>query len=225
MPNDIIIDVKEVSSSRRHLLRIAAVVLIFLLCLAVVMMFRGAGRWLVREDALRPADVMVVISGAMPARAEEAAEIFKMGYTHDVWITRPESPSEDLKGMGISYVGEEEYSRQVLIHSGVPQEAVHVLPDPAIDTEQEIDEVALQMRLENLQSVIIVTSPQHTRRVRTLWHKLVGNEPAVIVRAAWQDDFDADHWWRNTHDAFAVVREMMGLMNAWFGLPVRPHAT
>jgi hypothetical protein len=33
-----------------------------------------------------------------------------------------------------------------------------------------------------------------------------------------------DHWWRNTRDALAVVREILGLINLWAGLPVRPHS-
>ncbi len=36
--------------------------------------------------------------------------------------------------------------------------------------------------------------------------------------------FDADHWWRNTRDAFSVVRELMGLLNVWTGLRVHPHS-
>ncbi len=45
----------------------------------------------------------------------------------------------------------------------------------------------------------------------------------MMVHAAHDDPFDADHWWRNTRDVFAVVRETLGLVNAWAGLPVPPH--
>jgi uncharacterized SAM-binding protein YcdF (DUF218 family) len=222
MPPEII-TVKTAAESRRQFLQIAIPIALLVLLAAAIVAFRGAGRWLVRQDSLAPADVIVVLSGSVPARAEEAARIFQLGYAHDIWITRSDSPAAALSQMGIHFTGEEEYSRQVTIHEGVPEAAVRVLPDPAIDTEQEIDEIALQMRLEDLHKAIIVTSPQHTRRVRTMWTRLVGKDPAIIVRGAPQDGFDADHWWRNTHDAFSVVREMMGLTNAWFGLPVRPR--
>ena len=54
--------------------------LVFLvLTLAVVIAGRGAGRWLVREDTLSSADAIVVLSGSMPCRAEEAGKLFKMG--------------------------------------------------------------------------------------------------------------------------------------------------
>jgi len=41
------------------------------------------------------------------------------------------------------------------------------------------------------------------------------------VRAASEDPFDPRHWWRSTGDALDVVREVLGLMNAWAGLPLR----
>jgi uncharacterized SAM-binding protein YcdF (DUF218 family) len=184
---------------------------------------RGTGRWLVHEDPLAPADVVFVLSGSMPYRAEEAAKVFRRGYAREVWVSRPESPRE-LERLGIHFVGEEEYNRAVLLRAGVPEQAVHILPDTISNTEQEVEEVAREMQRTGKARIIIVTSPQHTRRVRTLWTKLVREPRQAIVRAAYEDQFDADHWWRSTSDAFSVVHETLGLMNAWAGLPVRPRS-
>jgi uncharacterized SAM-binding protein YcdF (DUF218 family) len=184
---------------------------------------RGTGRWLVHEDRLSPADVVFVLSGSMPYRAEEAAKVFRMGYAPEVWVSRPESPSE-LEKLGIRFVGEEEYNRAVLVREGVPDEAIHILPDTIINTEQEVEEVAREMQRTGKTKVIIVTSPQHTRRVRTLWTELVREHQQAIVHAAYEDQFDAEHWWRSTRDALSVVHETLGLMNAWAGLPVRPRS-
>ena len=63
------------------------------------------------------------------------------------------------------------------------------------------------------------TSP-HTRRVRALWRALTRDQSRAIVRAASADSYDGDHWWRNTRDALDVVREVLGLMNTWAGLPL-----
>jgi uncharacterized SAM-binding protein YcdF (DUF218 family) len=201
---------------------------IFLIVIAALLLtaffcFRGLGRWLVRQDSLAPADAIVVLSGSMPYRAEEAGKIFQTGYSHEVWISQPESPRSELKTMGILYAGEENYNREVLVHEGVPEGAIHIFPDAIENTEQEIEEVTREMQQQNKLSVIIVTSPQHTRRVRALWQKLADNKMKLFVRAAPEDPFDADHWWRNTRDALSVMREMLGLANAWAGLPVRPH--
>jgi uncharacterized SAM-binding protein YcdF (DUF218 family) len=207
-------------------LRRRMVLLALLLLLAgSVIAFRQAGRWLVREDPLSRADVIVVLSGRLPYRAEDAAKVFRLGYAPEVWVSRPESPADELQEFGIHYVGEEEYNRQILVHEGVPESAVHIFPETVVDTLQEEEEIAREMRRTGKTTVIIVTSPQHTRRVRALWKRIVGDEPKLIVRVAAEDPFDADHWWRNTRDVFAVVREYLGLVNAWTGLPVSPHTS
>jgi uncharacterized SAM-binding protein YcdF (DUF218 family) len=211
--------------ARRHSFRFVALLIALVVCVVGVLAFRGAGRWLVREDALGPADVIVVLSGSMPARAEQAAELFRSGYAHEVWVSRPESPAAELESMGIHYLGEEDFNRAVLIHQGVPEVDVSIFPQPIVNTEQEIEEISAQMRRERKTTVMIVTSAQHTRRVRVLWRKLAGSDLRLIVRVAPQDSFDADHWWRNTHDALSVVREILGLSNAWTGLRVLPRSS
>jgi uncharacterized SAM-binding protein YcdF (DUF218 family) len=200
------------------------VILAILIVPAGVTAFRGAGRWLVREDPLVPADAIVVLSGSMPQRAEGAADLYRAGYAPEVWLTRPDSPEGELSEMGIRFVGEEEYSRQVLMRQGVPAGAIRVLPDAVLNTEQEIEGIAREMQAWHKSHVIIVTSAQHTRRVRALWFRLAASNQIATVEAAAEDPFDRDHWWRNTRDAYAVVREIMGLMNAWAGLTVRPHS-
>jgi uncharacterized SAM-binding protein YcdF (DUF218 family) len=210
---------------RKQSFRFVALVIVLVVCVAAVFAFRGTGRWLVREDALGPADAIVVLSGSMPARAEEAGRLFRRGYAHEVWVSRPAGPGEELEAMGIHYLGEEDFNRAILIHEGVPEADVSIFPQPIVNTEQEIEEITTQMHREQKTSVMIVTSPQHTRRVRALWRKLAGSDLRLVVRSAPEDPFDADHWWRNTRDTFSVVREILGLLNAWAGLPVRPHSS
>ncbi len=80
--------------------------------------FRNAGHWLVREDPLGKADVIVVLSGGLPFRAEGAADVFKSGYAPAVWISRAAGPQEELAALGIHFVGEEEYNREILVKRG-----------------------------------------------------------------------------------------------------------
>jgi uncharacterized SAM-binding protein YcdF (DUF218 family) len=188
-----------------------------------IVAFRNAGHWLVREDPVGKADVIVVLSGGLPFRAEGAAGIYKSGFAPAVWVSRPGGPQEELAALGIHFVGEEEYNREILVNEGVPDSAVRIFPDAIANTQEEVEEISREMRRAGMHSVIIVTSPQHTRRVKALWRKVVGDDPGSIVRAAPRDPFDADHWWRNTQDVLAVVRESLGLLNVWSGLPVRPH--
>lgn len=196
-----------------------------LIAVGGVIAFRNAGRWLIREDLLAPADVIVVLSGGMPYRAEGAADLYRQKYAAEIWITRPEGPEQELSAMGIRLVGEQEYSREVLIHQGVPAGAIVILPREIVNTEEEIEEISQEMRDRLKSRAIIVTAPPHTRRVRELWSKLAARDQIAVVEAAHEDPFDRDHWWRNTRDTYAVVREFMGLINAYWGFRVRPHSS
>src|ERR1017187_2038063 len=188
---------------------------VLLVLWAAVAGFRGAGRWLTCEDPLSRADVMFVLSGGLSYRAEEAARLFGMGYAREVWLSRPVSPSDELARLGIHFLGEEEYNRDILIHEGVPEGAIYILPETVVDTEQEVAEAVARMRERGKTKLIVVTSPLHTRRVRALWNRLAGSNLRLLVRAAREDPSDIDHWWRNTHDISSVVHETVGLLNVW----------
>jgi uncharacterized SAM-binding protein YcdF (DUF218 family) len=193
------------------------------LILALVIFF-GVGRWLVVEDPLVKSKAIVVLSGAMPLRAIEAAKLYRSGYAPEVWITHSAEPGETLKGTGISFAGEDYYNKLVLIHEGVPPQAIHVLEPPIVNTADEIKVAAAALARGNGNDrvVILVTTKAHTRRVRLLWRRLSSGQNQAIVRSAVGDPFDPGHWWRTTSDALDVVREVLGLLNAWAGLPLHP---
>lgn len=189
-----------------------------------IIAFRHAGRWLIHENPLSHSDVILVLSGSMPYRAEEAAKVFRAGYASEIWLTQPVSPAAELQKMGIHYESDEDYNAAVLTNLGVPSSAIHVLPNDIVDTEQELEEAHSQMSREGKSTIIIVTSLEHTRRAGALWHKLFGSDSKATIHGAPEDPFDADHWWRNTRDSLAVTREYLGLLNVWTGLHIRPHS-
>jgi len=210
-----------VSRSSSRALRIFSIGGATGLVLAAVIFF-GLGRWLVVEDPLEKAQAIVVLSGAMPLRAVEAAKLFREGYAPEIWLTHSAEPGETLEEMGIPFSGEDYYNKLVLIHEGVPPEAIHVLEPPIVNTAEEIKVAAAALKPGKDAAVILVTTKVHTRRVRLLWHRLAPGQVRAIVRAASADPFDPQHWWRTTSDALDVVREFLGLLNVWAGLPLRP---
>ncbi|MGC2768841.1 MAG: YdcF family protein [Candidatus Acidiferrum sp.] len=184
--------------------------------------FLNVGRWLVAEDPLRKADAIAVLSGRMPNRALEAARVYKQGYARRVWLTHSTEPGAELEQLSIPYVGEESYDKQILIHEGVPADAIAILDPPIANTADEMNTIGGALRRENLNSVIIVTSKVHTRRVKALWKRLSAHDELAVIHGVSDDPFDPAHWWRTTGDALDVVRELLGLAHAWAGLPLRP---
>ena len=190
--------------------------------LIAVVCFFGVGRWLVVEDPLVKARAIAVLSGNLPVRAIEAAKLYREGYAPEIWLTHSTEPGETLAEMGIPFAGEDYYNVQVLIHEGVPQGAIRLLEPPIVNTADEMNVIATALAGERERSVIIVTTKAHTRRVRLLWRRVAAGRGMAIVRAASDDPFNPGRWWRNTGDALDVVREVLGLANAWAGQPLRP---
>jgi uncharacterized SAM-binding protein YcdF (DUF218 family) len=91
-----------------------------------------------------------------------------------------------------------------------------------VNTADEIRVAVAALTRRKGEAVIIVTTKAHTRRTRLLWRRLAPGQGRAIVRAASGDSFDPRHWWHTTGDALDVVREALGLLNAWAGLPLRP---
>jgi uncharacterized SAM-binding protein YcdF (DUF218 family) len=207
---------------KRHFGWAILVVLIVGIIIFASIIFLGVGRWLVVEDPLDKAQAIAVLSGRMPMRAQEAARLYNAGYALQVWLTRANEPAASLQEMHIAYIGEDFFNSRVLMHEGVPSNAIRVLEPPIDNTADELRAIAAELEREKGDTVIIVTTKAHTRRVRTLWSKLSGRRERAIVRAAPSDPFVPDRWWRTTGDALDVVREVLGLLNAWAGLPLQP---
>ena len=207
---------------KRHVAWAILVVSIGGLVVFASIIFLGVGRWLVIEDPLDKAQAIAVLSGRIPMRAKEAARLYNASYASQVWLTRANEPTASLQEMHIAYIGEDFFNSRVLMHEGVPSNAIRVLEPPIDNTADELRAIAAELQREKGGTVIIVTTKAHTRRVRTLWKKLSGGRERAIVRAAPSDPFAPDHWWRATGDALDVVREVLGLLNAWAGLPLQP---
>jgi len=182
-----------------------------------------AGTWLVVADPLQPAEAVVVLGGQLPFRAMEAAAVYKQKWTREVWVTQGGLLAEDvaLAKMGIEPTPEHEYSRQVLDRLGVPRDVIRVLPGHNVNTADEVRTVARELKSTGGDRVILITSKYHTRRVKVIWHALVGSRPEAIVRYTPDDPFEPARWWRNTADVNSVWREWFGLLNAWSGFPVK----
>ena len=128
-----------------------------------LLIFLGIGRWLVVEDPLGKVKGIVVLSGAMPVRAIEAARLYREGYAPEVWLTHSTEPAETLQEMGIPFAGEDHYDTLVLIHEGVPAEAIHVLEPPIVNTADEIKAASALARAKG-EAVILVTTKVHSAR-------------------------------------------------------------
>ena len=207
-------------TARARGLVVAALVLVALAVVVHGPALRLIGRALVVEDPVTKADAIVVVAGGTPSREETAATLFREGLAPDVVLSNPFTPDRvrHLIAMGarrLDYQGE---ARVVLEHRGVPAKAIVALPQPVKTTEAELKAVGELARSRGWRRVILVTSPQHSRRVKLVWWRQAPPDIQSIVRIAQDDDFLDGDWWRKRREAEAVLHEYLGLAAIYLGI-------
>jgi uncharacterized SAM-binding protein YcdF (DUF218 family) len=195
-----------------------------LVALFHIPLLRIIGSFLVVEDSLRPAAVIVVLGGQSPFREMEAARLFSQAWAPKVMlIPGPIREEQDaLSELGFKITEGWEISRHVLLKIGVPPSAIIVPEGRADGTVEELKLVADATAADG-KPIILVSSKYHTRRVRLTWNAVNGVESSAIVRAASRDPFDPARWWRERRFALSVVREYLGIVHVYAGFPVPPN--
>src|SRR6266478_9488796 len=130
---------------KRHIATAALLTVVVGLAASAVIIFLGVGRWLVVEDPLEKAQAIVVLSGRMPMRAQEAARLYNAGWAPQVWLTRSVEPAASLQEMHIAYIGEDFFNSRVLMHEGVPSNAILVLEPAVNNTADEMRIIAAEL--------------------------------------------------------------------------------
>ena len=206
--------------ARARGLAVAALVVIALVVVGHAPVLRLIGRALVVEDPVAKADAIVVVAGGTPSREEAAARLFREGLAPDVVLSNQFTPDRvrQLITMGarrFDYQGE---SRVVLEQRGVPAQAIVALSQPVKTTEAELKVVGEAARSRGWRRVILVTSPQHSRRVKLVWSRQAPADIESIVRIAQDDDFLDGDWWRKRREAEAILHEYLGLAAIYLGI-------
>jgi hypothetical protein len=190
---------------RRWLRALPALAL--LLAIAFAMrhtVLRGAGRLLVVDEPIERADAVVVPTWASDAGAIEAADLVHNGVTPLVAVlgVRPTAAEEELKRRHVRHQNETEDLIELLRSLGVAK--IDVIPSAAGGTQDEGMALASWCRERRLQSVVVVSAPDHARRARRVLRRSMGDAPTrMTIRAARYAAFDPDRWW-TTHDGLRI---------------------
>src|SRR5262249_54020617 len=153
------------------------------------------GGWLLVEDRLEHADAIVVLAGGTPMREATAAALWKAGWAPRIIISRPGVRPDvgELINFRIRRAAQQGGAQMALEKYGVPSDRIISIPEATRTTEPELALVRDAARKQGYGRVILVSSPQHTRRVKVIWSKqAAGDPPAIVVPA--QEDFRLDGW-------------------------------
>lgn len=200
-------------TSRVRRLLVAALVLAALAIVAHAPALRLMGRALVVEDPLTRADAIVVVAGGTPDREEVAARLYREGLAPEVVLSNQFTPDRvrNLIALGARHLDYQGEARVALEQHGVPSQVIVALPTPVKTTEAELRIVGEAARARGWRRVILVTSPQHSRRVKLVWSREAPAGIEGLVRVVAEDKFLDGDWWRKRRQTEAVLHEYLGL--------------
>ena len=206
--------------SRRVILRIAVAVAIAAL-LGGGVLLRGAGRYLVVEQALERSDAVVVLGGARVERWLEAVDLYRAGWARHIVLSpgRIEPAERRLRESGIRFPAEADLVRDAMVQMQVPVDAIVILPATVDNTAQEATSVRQAAAAAGWRRLIIVTSKYHTRRSLFAFEReLEGTGIEIQVRGSRYDVATPDRWWASRADFRWVTSELQKLLAYRLGL-------
>ena len=176
---------------------------------------------LVVEDRLGRVDAIVVVAGGTPSREAKAAALFREGWAPRIIVSRPvpNSNLRALRALGVRPLDLQGESILALTKYGVPPDRLVMMAEPSQNTEAELETVHDLARRTGYRGVILVTSPEHTRRVKVIWSRKDREDHVEgLVVPAPNDDFSVDGWWRRRRAAEAVLHEYLGILTIYLGI-------
>jgi uncharacterized SAM-binding protein YcdF (DUF218 family) len=205
---------------RRIILRIA-VAIALLGVVAAALFLRGAGRYLVVEQALERSDAIVVLGGARVERWLEAVDLYRAGWARHIVLSpgRIELAELRLRQSGVRFPAEAELVRDTMVQMKVPADAVVILPASLDNTAEEATSARQAATAAGWHRLIVVTSKYHTRRTLFAFEReFRGTSIEIRVRGTRYESAMPDRWWTSRADFRWVTSELQKLLAYRLGL-------
>lgn len=174
-----------------------------------------AAHWLKTGDQPEPARAIVILGGQY-SRPLYGADLYNQGLAPLVLVSRPvpDPTSVHLEKIGIHLPDQPEVYRDVLVRKGVPEAAIRFFGQDLVSTLEEAEVVARLLGPEP-GTLLVVTSPSHTRRAKLIFEKALPK--ARILSLATPYEAFAPRWWTDFRSATAVTLETAKTVWMLFG--------
>ena len=175
-------------------------------------------RWLIVSAPLEQADVIVVLSGSSSfvERTDLAAQLYTAGRAKKILLTN------DNQQGGWSSAEQRnpffyERARWELQRGGVPESNIEVIGSPVHSTEDEAIVLRKYAEINGVRSVLIVTSPYHSRRALSTFRRVFADSEITVglaVATGAQTPRPAT-WWLSPRGWQLVPTEYVKMVYYW----------
>jgi len=170
-----------------------------------------AAKLLFLKDELKPADVIVVLSGEETERIEYGVRLFKEEWARKNHLIMSGGPAV---GKRTSASLMKEYAEYL----GVPGKYV-LTEDRSRSTEENAIYTKELLLKHGYKSILLVTSPYHSNRSAIIFRKVMGSRIRVISAPCDKSWFNFDEWWKRRRDRDMVLSEFSKFVRIWiFGV-------
>lgn len=175
---------------------------------------QAAGRALVAEDTIRPADIIVLASGAFGAGALEVTDLVHSGVATRVAVFADlTDPVVDREFIRRGIPREDAAARSVRQLRALGVETIEIIPTRIAGTEDQGRVLPPWCDQHGFRSIVVVTEADHSRRLRrVLRRSFRGHTTTVTVRASRYSQFDPDRWWETRPGARTGIVELEKLL-------------
>jgi hypothetical protein len=200
---------RRVRASRWLIVLVAAVVVAFAAREAIL---RTIGSILVAGDPITRADVVVVALDAGGAGLLEAADLVHGGVAPRVAVFADPPAPEDLEFIRRGLPYEDEGARQVRQLGLLKVDDVLTIARSDAGTSGEADVLPAWCDRNAFQSIVVVASADHSRRLRrVLARAMQGHPTRVAIRPSRYSQFDPDRWWTTRAGTRTAIIELQKL--------------
>jgi uncharacterized SAM-binding protein YcdF (DUF218 family) len=173
------------------------------------------GRYLVVEQRPQRSDLIVCLAGGNVERGLSAADAFHRGLAPKIFVARERIPDgyDVLGRRGVTYPESRDLLVNMLKGLGVPSSAILTSDTPSASTVMEAAIVRNVVKERNYRSVLLVTSPTHSRRAWLVFRKAMeGLGVRVQVIPSSYSNFEPGAWWKDGRYVREVFLEYQKLI-------------
>ncbi len=175
------------------------------------------GSWLVVQHDLEPADALVVLMGSTVDRVLEAHDLYSQDMASlIIMVQSRQVGGAYAQKRGLRVPGDADLSKMALTQLGMPGEDIIILPGQASSTMDEARAVKRYLKdNSDISSLILVTSPYHTRRARMIFKNeldLAVNK--VQIAPSSYTDYYEQKWYKDRDSAKWTLLEYLKI-TAW----------
>jgi len=170
--------------------------------------FRAFANYLIVETDFKTMEYAFVLSGGAFDRGNKGAALYHEGKVK-YFVCTGANQSQDIMALGMDIL-ESDLTKLQLVKMGVPEAAITLIKE-GTSTLEESEIILAFCKAQGLDSVLLISSKFHTRRVYQVFTKQLCTEAGVYVcfQGAPSSLYDEMNWWKNEYGLIALNNEYL----------------